>query len=77
VGLQDSVGRLIDGNRDGRAGGNATAILTRRGVSLAAVAYGPTGAASRGVSAAMVDALIELNALAGVAPSQWPGRKRQ
>jgi hypothetical protein len=41
------------------------------------VAFGPTGAANGGVSAATVDALMELNALAGVAPPQRPGRKRQ
>ncbi len=34
AGLHDSVGRLIDGNRDGQAGGNATGILTKRGASL-------------------------------------------
>jgi hypothetical protein len=38
TGLQDSFGRLIDGNRDGQPGGNAVAILSRRGVSLARVA---------------------------------------
>jgi hypothetical protein len=39
-GLQDSLGRLIDGDHDGRPGGNAVAVLTRSGVSLAAVAGG-------------------------------------
>jgi hypothetical protein len=29
IGLQDSVGRLIDGNHDGQAGGNAVAVLTK------------------------------------------------
>src|SRR5262249_56298440 len=28
-GLEDSQGRLIDGNRDGNAGGNATALIPR------------------------------------------------
>jgi Bacterial Ig-like domain/Calx-beta domain len=37
AGLEDSVGRLIDGNHDGKAGGNATAILSRGGVKLSAV----------------------------------------
>jgi hypothetical protein len=35
-GLQDSVGRLIDGNHDGQAGGNATAIVSRGGVKTSA-----------------------------------------
>jgi hypothetical protein len=39
-GLQDSLGRLIDGDHDGRPGGNAVAILTRNEVSLATVAGG-------------------------------------
>jgi hypothetical protein len=76
-GLQDSSNRPIDGDGNGQPGGNAVRVLSRGGVSLAAVAFGPTGAANGGVSAATVDALIELNALAGVAPSQRPGRKRQ
>jgi hypothetical protein len=33
-GLQDSAGRLIDGNHDGNAGGNAVALLTKKGVTL-------------------------------------------
>jgi hypothetical protein len=43
--LHDSVGRLIDGNHDGTAGGNATAILGRKGVTPSAIAlarrFGP------------------------------------
>jgi hypothetical protein len=37
AGLEDSVGRLIDGNHDGHAGGNATAVLSRGGVKLSSV----------------------------------------
>src|SRR5262249_39231563 len=33
-GLQDILGRLIDGNHDGQPGGNAIALLSRKGVSL-------------------------------------------
>jgi hypothetical protein len=33
-GLQDSEGRLIDGNHDGVAGGNAVAVLRPKGVTL-------------------------------------------
>ncbi len=32
AGLQDSLGRLIDGNHDGQPGGNAIALLRRNGV---------------------------------------------
>ena len=33
-GLTDDLGRLIDGNRDGQPGGDAMAILSKRGVSI-------------------------------------------
>jgi hypothetical protein len=35
-GLQDTYGRLIDGNHDGSAGGNAVAVLKRGGATIAA-----------------------------------------
>ncbi len=35
-GLEDSSGRLIDGNHDGQAGGNAVAVLNRSGVTISA-----------------------------------------
>ena len=35
--LQDAEGRLIDGNRDGQPGGNATAVLSKGGASLVAM----------------------------------------
>ena len=38
-GLQDSLGRLIDGNDDGQAGGNATAILSQKGATIAALSF--------------------------------------
>src|SRR5262249_22650884 len=34
AGLHDSLGRLIDGDRDGQPGGNALAVISRTGVSL-------------------------------------------
>jgi hypothetical protein len=40
-GLQDSSGRLIDGNHDGQPGGSAVAILTTRGATPLAVSAGP------------------------------------
>ena len=36
-GLEDSSGRLIDGNADGQAGGNAVAVLTRQGARISAL----------------------------------------
>jgi hypothetical protein len=44
-GLQDSFGRLIDGDDNGMAGGNLVAVIRRTGVTLNAVAPAP----SRGV----------------------------
>jgi hypothetical protein len=67
-GLQDAKGRLIDGDHNGTAGGNAVAILSSGSVSLAALALGSTGAPKSAKTAA-VDALLELNALAGVVQS--------
>jgi plastocyanin len=34
AGLQDSLGRLIDGDRNGQPGGNAIALLSRKGVTI-------------------------------------------
>ena len=33
-GLHDSFGRLIDGNRDGAAGGDALAVIRKNAVSI-------------------------------------------
>jgi hypothetical protein len=38
AGLQDSFGRLIDGDHNGQPGGNAVAVLRRNGATLNAVA---------------------------------------
>jgi hypothetical protein len=40
-GLQDTAGRLIDGNHDGKVGGNAVAILKKGSVSMSALPAGP------------------------------------
>jgi hypothetical protein len=38
-GLEDSIGRLIDGNDDGEPGGDARAVLGRGGAKIGAVVY--------------------------------------
>ena len=43
-GLEDSLGRLIDGDHNGQAGGNAVAVLSRGGATLSAGVYHPTDA---------------------------------
>ena len=67
-GLEDSFGRLIDGDHNGQAGGNAVVILSNGGVSLTALALGSTSVPNS-VSAARVDALLNSDALAGVTRS--------
>jgi hypothetical protein len=44
AGLQDTLGRLIDGNHDGQPGGNAVTVITAKGVMLSLVVASPTGA---------------------------------
>ena len=51
-GLSDSYGRLIDGNRDGTAGGDAIAILTSKAVTITALKAVPL---KRGLDAASID----------------------
>jgi len=38
AGLQDSLGRFIDGDHNGQPGGNAVAVLNRKGVTLSSLA---------------------------------------
>jgi hypothetical protein len=45
-GLQDTLGRLIDGNHDGQAGGNAVAMLRPKGATVSARIFGPSGGGS-------------------------------
>jgi hypothetical protein len=59
-GLEDSHGRLIDGNDDGQAGGNAVAVLTGNGASISALSGG----------SAAVDQLVELGELAALAKAR-------
>jgi hypothetical protein len=68
-GLQDGSGRYIDGARTGTAGSNAVAILSRRGASVEAIAAGTTGGQNLGIMA-IVDALFEQDALAGLTPGR-------
>jgi Bacterial Ig-like domain len=55
AGLRDSVGRLIDGDHNGTAGGDAIAVLRRSGVTISAITQAGQGRAV----AAVVDALLE------------------
>jgi hypothetical protein len=64
--LQDSYGRAIDGDHNGTPGGNAVAIISRRGVTIDAVSLAQTGGQQFRPALTMVDALLERNALAGV-----------
>jgi hypothetical protein len=70
AGLQDGSGRLIDGDHNGTPGGNAVAILSRGGASIQAIASGTTGGQSVGIMA-IVDALFEQDALAGLTKTRW------
>jgi hypothetical protein len=64
-GLQDAESRLIDGNRDGQPGGNATSILSKGGARVAIVTAAPSLAA-----ADAVDDLVAQSAADGLAHSQ-------
>jgi hypothetical protein len=74
-GLQDSLDRYLDGARTGRPGGNAVAILSRGGATIETVAAGSTGGQTGGIMA-IVDALFEQDAFAGLAMAQRPRRGR-
>jgi Bacterial Ig-like domain (group 2) len=66
AGLQDSMGRLIDGDHNGQPGGNAVAVLRAKGVTLSAVAL----TASRGTSTLQATAaaiLMDQEVVIGVA----------
>ena len=65
-GLSDAFGRLIDGDHDGRAGGDATAVLTRRAVTLSRAAAIP--------AAGLVNAVLGQGGLGGLLP---PSRKHR
>jgi hypothetical protein len=63
--LQDTSGRLIDGDQDGQPGGNALGLLGRGGATIHAVLYqGMSTVPSFEPSA--VDVLLEREDLAGL-----------
>jgi hypothetical protein len=73
-GLQDSSGRFLDGDDNGSAGSNAIVILSRGGVAIDAVVSGTSGTPTVGIEA-VVDALFELDEMAGVTPALRDRRK--
>jgi hypothetical protein len=56
-GLEDSFGRLIDGNDDGQPGGNAIAILSKKGVTVSAVALAHVNT-SQDENIRLIDAIL-------------------
>jgi hypothetical protein len=69
-GLQDSLGRLIDGDRDGTPGGDAAAVLRRSGAVISAIALARS---SRGPApkAAVDAALLDRGEQMGSLPSDF------
>jgi MBG domain (YGX type) len=57
-GLEDSLGRLIDGNHDGQPGGNAVAVLSRSGVMIDAEDAGRPDQRSI-IGSSVVDIVLE------------------
>jgi hypothetical protein len=75
-GLEDSLGRLIDGDHNGTAGGDAIAILTKKSVTSEAVEQARTQAqAAQLMSAAVVDALLAHGELASSRGTLRAGRE--
>jgi hypothetical protein len=64
-GLEDSLGRLIDGNRDGQRGGNAVGLLSRGGVTINAVVYQGIGTVPS-FEPSLIDVLLAQEDLAGL-----------
>jgi hypothetical protein len=75
-GLEDSSDRYIDGNRDGQAGGNAIAILSRRGVAIDAIVSGTSGGQTA-ANPVVIDALLEHDELPGVTSAHHHRRAAQ
>jgi hypothetical protein len=73
-GLQDSFGRLIDGDHDGQPGGNAVAILSRSGVSLDSW-VAQTAAGRSAAQADMVDVLITQDDSVGILPLPYSKKR--
>jgi hypothetical protein len=57
-GLQDSTGRYIDGDHNGTAGGNAIAVIAKRGVTVDAKVSARVDAGKPHIRAAVIDALL-------------------
>ena len=72
-GLQDSIGRYIDGGHNGTAGGNAVAIISRGGVAIDAKVSGTARRQTVGIEA-VVNALFERDELLGVTPNRHAQR---
>jgi RHS repeat-associated protein len=70
-GLQDSHGRLIDGDHNGTPGGNAVAILFPNGAKIAAIPQAQIK--SSPIAAAAVDALLARNHTSRLFRA-WPAR---
>jgi hypothetical protein len=66
-GLEDTLGRFIDGDQNGTPGGIATAVLRRSGVAINVIARARSSA-SPTLEAATVDDLLERGKLVGVLP---------
>ena len=75
-GLQDSYGRLIDGNDNGTAGGDAIATLGKKGVTIDAVELVRTHSQPITTSA-VIDALLERGKLAGLRHALRARRERR
>jgi hypothetical protein len=74
AGLPDGPGRSIDGDHDGTPGGDAVAVLSRRGASIEAITPGTPSGQNTGIMA-IVDALFEQDALAGLMTARRARRR--
>jgi hypothetical protein len=73
-GLQDSLGRYIDGGHKGTAGSNAVAVLSRGWATIKAIASGATGGQAFGI-AAVVNRLLEAGDLVAATRAQRARRE--
>ena len=64
--LEDSEGRVIDGDHNGTPGGNAIAIITKGGVTYDAAALARSAALTPARATAVVDALLARGDLNGL-----------
>ena len=70
-GLEDSSGRLIDGDHNGHTGGNAIALLHRGGATISARVHNPTDV-KLAIERSAIDILLERGDLAGLKRSGNP-----